>query len=100
MNIVFDLGGVVFRWQPDAIIRSVFDDSDIKDLIREEIFEHPDWVELDKGTLALTQAIERGATRTGLPRQDVERDIEGYVSLRCGSAIRLYETGGVTSLAQ
>lgn len=73
MNIVFDLGGVVFNWQPDAIIKSVFEDLETQDLVRLEIFEHRDWVELDRGTIALDQAIDHGATRTGLPRQDVER---------------------------
>lgn len=73
MNIVFDLGGVVFNWQPDAIISRVFEDSETQDLVRAEILEHTDWVELDRGTIALDQAIERGATRTGLPYQDVER---------------------------
>jgi len=73
LNIVFDLGGVVFNWQPDAIIKSVFEDLETQDLVRLEIFEHRDWVELDRGTIALDQAIDHGATRTGLPRQDVER---------------------------
>lgn len=73
MNIVFDLGGVVFNWQPDAIIRSIFEDTDIQDLIRKEIFEHTDWVELDRGTIELEQAIDRGATRTGLASEDIER---------------------------
>jgi len=73
LNIVFDLGGVVFNWQPDAIIRSIFEDTDTQNLIRSEVFEHPDWVELDRGTIAMEQAIDRGATRTGLPSQDIER---------------------------
>lgn len=73
MNIVFDLGGVVFNWQPDAIIESVFEDTNTRNLIRDEIFQHPDWVELDRGTITLERAIDRGATRTGLPYQDIER---------------------------
>ena len=73
MNVVFDLGGVVFSWKPDAIIRSIFEDPGTQDLIREEIFEHSDWVELDRGTIALEQAIDHGAARTGLPCQDIER---------------------------
>lgn len=73
MNIVFDLGGVVFNWQPDAIIESIFEDADTQDLIRKEIFGHTDWVELDRGTITLERAIERGASRTGLPCQDIER---------------------------
>ncbi|MGI9232759.1 MAG: HAD family hydrolase [Woeseiaceae bacterium] len=73
MNIVFDLGGVVFEWRPDAIIRSVFDDSETQNSARVNIFDHPDWIALDRGTIALDHAIDRGATRTGLSRQDVER---------------------------
>lgn len=73
MNIVFDLGGVIFNWQPDKIIRSVFDDSEIQQLVRVEIFEHADWVELDKGTLDVERAIDRGALRTKLPRSDISK---------------------------
>ena len=73
MNIVFDLGGVVFNWQPDKIINSHFDDADTRDLVRKRLFEHGDWLDLDRGTITLGQAIERGATRTGLPIHDVER---------------------------
>lgn len=72
MNIIFDLGGVVFNWQPDAIIKSIFEDADTQKLIRKEIFEHSDWVELDRGTITLEQAIERGAARTGLPCLEIE----------------------------
>ena len=73
MNIVFDLGGVVFRWQPDTIIASVFEDRRTRDLVRKEIFEHPDWIELDRGTLSLEDAIHRDAERTGLAVRDIER---------------------------
>ena len=73
MNIVFDLGGVVFEWQPDVLVRSVFDDPEAQALVRREIIDHPDWIELDRGTLALDAAIDRGATRTGLSNHSVAR---------------------------
>ena len=73
MNVVFDLGGVVFNWQPLAIIRSVFSDARTQDLVKARIFEHADWIALDRGTLALDQAIARGASRTGLPRWQIEQ---------------------------
>ncbi len=73
MNIVFDLGGVVFNWQPDTIISRVFDDSTTQDLVRKEILEHNDWILLDRGTITFERAIDRGASRTGLPRQKIER---------------------------
>lgn len=71
MNIVFDLGGVVFNWQPDKIIESVFNDVKTQHLVKAEIFNHPDWIELDRGTLGLERAIDRGALRTQLPRSDI-----------------------------
>jgi putative hydrolase of the HAD superfamily len=73
LNIVFDLGGVVFNWQPDAIIRGIFENADTQNVVRKKIFEHSDWVELDRGSIALEQAIDRGAARTGLPAEDIER---------------------------
>ncbi|MCP4302131.1 MAG: HAD family phosphatase [Gammaproteobacteria bacterium] len=72
MNIVFDLGGVVFDWQPDTVIRRAFQDPRTQDLVRAEILEHADWVELDRGSIALSEAIVRGASRTGLPHKDIE----------------------------
>ena len=76
MNIVFDLGGVVFNWQPDAIIRSIFNDTDTQNLVRKGVFEHSDWIELDRGSITPEQAIDRGAARTGLRAEDVERLLE------------------------
>jgi putative hydrolase of the HAD superfamily len=73
LNIVFDLGGVVFNWQPDQLIRRVFDDSGTRDLVKTEILEHPDWLELDRGTLDFQDAVVRGAQRTGLPNADIAR---------------------------
>lgn len=73
VNIVFDLGGVVFRWQPDVLVRRVFDDLQTQARVRREIIDHPDWIELDRGTLALDAAIARGASRTGLPDHAVAR---------------------------
>lgn len=76
MNVVFDLGGVVFHWRPDVIARRVFDDPDIQDLVKTQIFAHDDWLELDRGTMSLEQAVDRGAARTGLPRSEVQRLID------------------------
>jgi putative hydrolase of the HAD superfamily len=76
LNIVFDLGGVVFKWQPDAIIRSIFKDTDTQNLVRKGVFEHSDWIELDRGSITPAQAIVRGAARTGLRNEDVERLLE------------------------
>ena len=48
-------------------------DPEAQGLVRTEIFEHSDWIELDRGAISIEQAIARGASRTGLPREDIER---------------------------
>jgi len=73
LNIVVDLGGVVFTWDPDSIIAAVFVDPETRQRVRALIFDHPDWLELDRGTLELDEAIHRGAVRTAMPQAEIER---------------------------
>lgn len=54
----------------------MYDDPDTQNLVRKEIFEHRDWVELDRGTLTLDQAVERGAARTTLPQKEILRILD------------------------
>lgn len=71
-NVVFDLGGVLIAWNPDEIIAGVFDDSDLQALIKREIFQHPDWLKIDKGHLEEADAIQRFYDRTGVPLTKLE----------------------------
>jgi putative hydrolase of the HAD superfamily len=73
LNLVFDLGGVVVRWDPDAIIAGVFSDSATRAKVREGVFSHPDWLELDRGTLGRDEAIARAAKRTGIAEDEMKR---------------------------
>lgn len=73
MNLVFDLGGVVVRWDPEAIIAGVFKDEKDRARVRDAVFSHPDWLELDRGTLGRDDAIKRAAQRTGMPAADITR---------------------------
>lgn len=71
MNIVFDLGGVVVRWEPKVLISQVFADLDVRKIVYQEFVGHPDWVELDRGTLTPEDAAARAARRTGLSQHEV-----------------------------
>lgn len=73
MNLIFDLGGVVVRWDPAAIIASVFDEEALRAKVREGVFAHADWVELDRGTLDREDAIRRAAQRTGMAPGEIRR---------------------------
>lgn len=73
MNLIFDLGGVLVHWDPDAIIAGVFQDEEVRRKVREGVFAHPDWLELDRGTLDREDAIRRGAQRTGMAEGEIRR---------------------------
>lgn len=73
MNLIFDLGGVVVRWAPEAIIAGVFQDQNTRAKVREGVFSHADWLELDRGTLDREEAIRRAAQRTGMAQSEIRR---------------------------
>jgi putative hydrolase of the HAD superfamily len=73
VNLIFDLGGVVVRWDPEAIISGVFSDERLKARVREAVFQHPDWLELDRGTLGREEAIARAARRSGVAASEIRR---------------------------
>ena len=73
MNLIFDLGGVVVRWAPEAIIAGVFQDENTRATVREGVFSHADWLELDRGTLDREEAIRRAAQRTGMAQSEIRR---------------------------
>ncbi|MGL5814031.1 MAG: HAD family hydrolase [Aeromonas sp.] len=65
MAIIFDLGRVVVSWDPVAIVRSVMGPADAE-LLAERLFNHPDWLEVDRGTLSLHTMARQAEARTGL----------------------------------
>jgi putative hydrolase of the HAD superfamily len=73
LNLIFDLGGVVVRWDPAAIIASVFDDEKLQAKVRDGVFAHSDWLALDRGTLDREDAIRRAAQRIGLAQAEIRR---------------------------
>lgn len=70
-NVIFDFGGVLVRWRPDEILETFYEDERLRRLARDEVFNHPDWVELDRGTLSDEAAILRFAARMGRPAAEM-----------------------------
>lgn len=75
-NIVFDLGGVLLTWKPEQIVKGIFKDREVQKIVMDEIFCHPDWIDLDRGTLDKDIAIERATFRTGLPKSEIKKLME------------------------
>lgn len=66
-NAVFDFGAVLIRWNPRAIIDGFYDDAALRERLRSEVFAHPDWLEMDRGSFDEDAAAERFAQRMGRP---------------------------------
>ncbi len=72
-HVVFDLGGVLLEWKPDKILLSVFADADVRSRVKREVFEHEDWLLLDRGKMDEEVALRRFAERTGTSVEDMKR---------------------------
>ena len=84
-DVIFDLGGVVFRWQPLALLQQLFPQQVQSEAVAREwasqIFQtfHPeaDWALFDLGLIEPEPLAERIALRTGLAQADLLRLMEG-----------------------
>ena len=70
-KVIYDLGGVLFRWNPAEIVRGFYADEASRSVAAREIFAHPDWLELDRGTLAEEAAVRGIAARIGRPEAEL-----------------------------
>ncbi|MFP8780990.1 HAD family hydrolase [Hydrogenophaga sp. RWCD_12] len=84
-TVVFDLGGVVFNWQPTVLLRQALparavDESSAQHWVR-EIFQtfDPDgnWAQFDLGNAESEVLAQRIARRTGLEEGEVMAVIDG-----------------------
>lgn len=66
-NVIFDLGGVVIEWNPEAILAGYYAAPELRAIMKTALFQHPDWLQLDRGTLHETELLARAADRTGRP---------------------------------
>lgn len=66
--VVLDIGNVLLRWDPEGLAARSFPDPEARRRAVESVLAHPDWIELDRGTLSPAEVAVRGARRSGLDR--------------------------------
>jgi putative hydrolase of the HAD superfamily len=71
-NVIFDLGGVVFEWNPDHIVARVQPVPELRPSLKAALFGHADWRLFDRGALTEPELIERLQVRIGATRREVE----------------------------
>jgi putative hydrolase of the HAD superfamily len=70
LNVVFDFGGVVFDWNPAAMVRSHFGGDwqgfDSAEALGRAIFSHSDWLAFDRGERSQDNVIAQTAQRLAI----------------------------------
>ncbi len=74
-DFVFDFGGVVFDWNPAAMVRSHFRDNwqgfESAEALGRAIFVHADWLAFDRGERTLLEVAEQTAHRLAIPQPTI-----------------------------
>jgi putative hydrolase of the HAD superfamily len=76
MDIVFDIGNVIFEWNPQKLVDSLFKFKTENKEAMENIIDHEDWQMLDKGTLSLEEAIARANDRCNIDVNKIRKLFE------------------------
>ena len=66
-NVIFDVGGVLLDWNPGRVLQSFYADANERERMKQLIFHHADWLELDRGAMAEDVLLQRIAERAGRP---------------------------------
>lgn len=81
MNLVFDFGAVLFRWQPELLVQAHFadraTDAPAARALARTLFHHPDWQSFDRGAIAEHDLVRRTSERMGLQPAAVSALLEG-----------------------
>jgi putative hydrolase of the HAD superfamily len=98
-NVIFDLGGVLITWRPQEIIDAFYTEPALRAALREHVFEHADWIEMDRGALEELALVPRFAERMGRSESEMAalldrvRDSLVPMPASIGLATRLRQRG-------
>ena len=71
-NVIFDLGAVMFNWNPKSIAENFTHDVDLQERIQSQLYHHQDWIDFDCALMTEEQTIERAIERLKLPLVETE----------------------------
>lgn len=75
-NIIFDLGAVMFNWNPQAIVESFTRDRDLQQRILDDFYFHQNWMDFDCGHITEAQAIQRAVDHLFISTEQATRLLE------------------------
>ena len=81
--VVFDIGNVLIRYEPERIVRELFPgDEDKQRHILDKVYFAPEWQAFDRGTLEFDEAARMFSQRYGYPLEDYVRAVRVALELK------------------
>ena len=81
MNVVFDLGAVLFAWEPTRLVQAHLaahaPTESAAAALGRALFHHDDWTSFDCGTRTLEESVARMAARLALPADRLLAMLDG-----------------------
>lgn len=71
VNIVFDIGNVLLRWNPAALLNGLGFSAEEQTHALANIVHTPEWLALDRGDIGLDEAVTQSVQRTGYAQSRV-----------------------------
>ncbi len=72
-NVIFDLGAVMFEWNPKKISVNFTDDIVLQNKIEKELYYHQDWIDFDNAIINETEATQRASDRLEISVAEAKR---------------------------
>lgn len=69
-NVIFDLGAVMFNWNPERITENFTNDIDLQKRIQSQLYYHQDWMDFDCALITEKEAITRASDRLEISLAD------------------------------
>ena len=66
-HVIFDLGAVMFEWNPKKITENFTEDVELQKRIQDDLYYHQDWIDFDCALISENEAIERASERLVIP---------------------------------
>ena len=72
-NVIFDLGAVMFDWNPKSIAENFTSDVELQERIQSQLYYHQDWIDFDCALITEEQATQRAAERLDISLLESEK---------------------------
>lgn len=75
-NVIFDLGAVMFEWNPIKITKNFTGDVELQKKIQAELYYHQDWMDFDCAIITEIETTKRASERIEISLPETEKLFE------------------------